>query len=612
MSVRSRKSRRVRREAMPVETSIPWKPLRDSHYIVAGLQPGGGGLRQIFARQSTLREIQALARGDSELPVVGLLLGEQLECTVTFTPYVLIASHVEVAVAAPDERGFAEAIRTLRARVDQRNAVDVLGWYCSNRDSANAEVSRAHAAVHASCFEERWQTLLILGDGGNAGAFFLHDSTAGRWFQAPFFEITDSTARSPSPRRTCIEWSTYLTTASVVPMAEVPQPMAVPSRQRLVAAQTSAPRRRQPGVLSQLIVTVRRTPAKAMVSVKGAAGAARRSALDVALLLFDRAVSTSRFVHERIARMHSARVARAAQRKAEADAAREREAKRRAKEAAERRAAREEAQRRAAEAERQHAAEAEARRIAEAEARRAAEAEAQRVAAEQARVRAAEEEARRVAEEAERKAAEEEQRRLAEAEAQRRAREAEEEARRKAAEAEEEARHRAAELEALRVSLVVAATRSKLARPPVEGSRRDTSRAAGAQMADHDDTTASDSPDRYLALAMREGFEMSVQLERGSPEDPETLSLLYESESGFRLIVFSTDDTVRAASLHYNLRTEDDSLLERTSPEHRDLASRTIYVREACVTGLRARCRHLRATGMLERDWKVSPALQDR
>jgi hypothetical protein len=245
--------------------------------------------------------------------------------------------------------------------------------------------------------------------------------------------------------------------------------------------------------------------------------------------------------------------------------------------------------------------EAEAKRKAaeEAQRRAAAEAEAQRIAEEV--------EARRLAEEAEAEA----QRRAAEAEAEaeRKAIEAAEEARRKAAEAEEDARRQAAEAEALRISVEVAAFRKQLARPPVEveGATRAAPVVAAAPPVDHEDTTASDGPYRYLALARREGFEVSEKIERGTPEHPETVWLLYEQSSGLRLILVTTDNEVREASLHYNLRTDDDSLLEATPPEHRDLASRTVYGREACVDQLRARCRRLRATGALERDWKVSP-----
>ena len=100
---------------------------------------------------------------------------------------------------------------------------------------------------------------------------------------------------------------------------------------------------------------------------------------------------------------------------------------------------------------------------------------------------------------------------------------------------------------------------------------------------------------------------MSERIERGTAEHPETFWLLHEKESGLRLIILTTDEEVREASLHYNLRTEDDSLLRITAPEHRDLESRTIYGREPCLHDLRARCRRLRATGALEREWKALP-----
>ena len=936
MGVLSRKPARVRRQAMPVASSIAWKPLRDSHYIIASLQPGGGGIRQVFVRQSTLREVQGLVRRDREQPVVGLLLGERLDCALSMTPYLLIDSHVDVAIGSLDERTVADAIRTLHERLGRLKSVEVLGWFCTSR-TADPAVSRAQAAVHATWFAEPWKTVLVFGEGGDNGAFHLHDPSAARWFQSPFYEVTDSKATHRGPKPTCVTWPAYITTASVVPIAVAPQEVT-PAPTRVFVTRPAAPQaREEPVAARRPVVTTTRTPTREAIDGVGrAAVAARRSAVDLANLVRGHAVTATRNATERLVEMRAEWESRAAQRKAEADAARAREEERRAKEAAKRRAEREEAERRAAEEEKRRAAEAEARRAAEAEARRKAaeeaerrraaeaearrqaaearrkadeaearrraeeaearrlaeaeaaearriaeaeaeearriaeakaeearriaeaeaaearriaEAEAQRKAAEEAQRRAAEAEARRkAAEEALRIAAEEERRRAAEAEARRRAAEAEaearrqaaeaearrqaaeaeekarraaaeaearrvaeaeekarreaaeaeakarreaaetearrfaeveekarreaaeaearrfaeaeaqraareaearrlaeeaearrlaeetqarrlaeeaearrlaeeaetrrlekeaearrraeeaeadarrraeeaearrleeekaaearriaereeatriavaeaeaearrkaaeaaeetrrkaaeaeeearrkvveaeEEARRKAAEAEEEARakaaeseedarRRAAEAEALRISVEVAATRARLARPPapLEGSRRETPKSAAALAADAEDTTAGDGPYRYLALARREGFEVSQKMERGNAEQPETVWLLHESESGLRLIVVTTDAEVREASLHYNLRTADDALLRVTAPEHRDLATRTIYGREACLHDLRARCRRLRATGALEPDWKVSPTFQ--
>ena len=105
---------------------------------------------------------------------------------------------------------------------------------------------------------------------------------------------------------------------------------------------------------------------------------------------------------------------------------------------------------------------------------------------------------------------------------------------------------------------------------------------------------------------------MGAKLERGTPDRPETVWLLIEPSSGLRLTLVTNDEGVREANLHCNLRTDDESLLRATPPEYRDVESRTIYVREACLGSLRARCRRLRATGKLEPDWKVAPSFHQQ
>jgi hypothetical protein len=800
---------------MPVAMSIPWKPLRDSHYVIASLQREGGGLRQLVARQSILHDVQAIARENPDWTIVGLLLGERFDCSVTLAPYVVIESHVEVALPSLDERSVVDAIQTLRGQIGRRNSTDVVGWFCSN-GSADARVSPIHAAIHAASFAERWQTVLIIGNGANAGAFFLHDQSAARWFHAPFFELVDLDAARRPPKPTCVAWPAYLTTAATVPLTEAPTTEPVTPRR----PPTPEPTRQRSTTFARPIVTTRRTPTREAIIEAGRA--AGRSVLDFAKSLGVRAIAALRRAIDKVVRIRAERAESAARQKAEAEAARAREDERRAKEAAERRAAREAAQRRAAELAKQRAAEMEARRAAEAEVRRkemearraaeeearrkeaeeaekrraaeaeeaerrriaeaevaerrraaqaearrkeeeeaakrrAAEAEARRKAAEEAerrRVaeaearrqsaeaeaqRRAEAEARRQAEEAEarrvaeldaqRKAAEETKRRAAETEARRKAAEeaearrkveeeerhkAEEEKWRRAAEAEEEKRRRAAEAEArrqaeeaevkrqadeqearrraeaeaeakrqaaeaearrladeearriaaeaevrrrteeakaaaqrqaeeaeaerrrqaieaeaearrkeveaaaerrrkaeeaeaLRISVEVAAIRQKLARAPVEGPKRQAPNGQSPHLADLEDTKATDGPYRYLALARREGFEVSEKIERGTLDRPETVWLLHDAASGLRLFVVASDEEVREATLHYNMRTEDDSVLQATAPDHRDLKARVIYGREACLNGLRAKCRRLRATGALERDWKVSP-----
>jgi hypothetical protein len=187
------------------------------------------------------------------------------------------------------------------------------------------------------------------------------------------------------------------------------------------------------------------------------------------------------------------------------------------------------------------------------------------------------------------------------------------EAQRKAEEEAEEERRKAAVAEVLRISVEVAAVREKLARAPapVEGAKAKPSRTATAHLPDVEDTTAADGPYRYLALARREGFEVTEKIERGSPEHPETIWLLHEAQFGLRLIVVATDEKVREASLHYNMRTTEAAIDGASALEHGNGEPRTVYGREECLQGLRARCRRLRATGTLERDWKVAPTAED-
>jgi hypothetical protein len=124
-----------------------------------------------------------------------------------------------------------------------------------------------------------------------------------------------------------------------------------------------------------------------------------------------------------------------------------------------------------------------------------------------------------------------------------------------------------------------------------------------------EDTTASDHPYRYLALARREGFQVSANLEVTLAGGAETVWLLNEEEFGLQITLVTSDVAVLDANLHYNIRVKDEAVLRATSPEHRDVGSHTIYARESCVEGLRARCRRLRRSGALRREWKVTPRI---
>src|SRR5690242_4192901 len=117
MPSRPPKTEHVRRQAMPVATSVHWKPLRDPHYVVASLQPGGGGRREIFITQNVLTRILSLASAPAGVEVRGLLVGKRLDDTLSPTRYQLIDEMVEVAASLPGENALAAAVAKHSSKV---------------------------------------------------------------------------------------------------------------------------------------------------------------------------------------------------------------------------------------------------------------------------------------------------------------------------------------------------------------------------------------------------------------------------------------------------------------------------------------------------------------
>jgi hypothetical protein len=132
--------------------------------------------------------------------------------------------------------------------------------------------------------------------------------------------------------------------------------------------------------------------------------------------------------------------------------------------------------------------------------------------------------------------------------------------------------------------------------------------STGRPIAEDDDTSLGDQPSRYIDMARAEGFFIAAQFASVSQLTPaETLWVLNEPYSGLLLTVVTTATGVVDATLHYNLQTDDAGLQRTAFPAHRDPESKTIYVRETCLDSLRARCRRLRGTHALLREWKVTP-----
>jgi hypothetical protein len=545
--VASRPGDRVRRQAMPIVNSILWKPLRDSHYVLTSVQPDQGGFRQIFVQQALLDLIRRQGHGPPGERLLGLLLGSRWDCPITGTRYVVIQSFEETHQATHDSKAMTHALADHVAHHSGGESIECVGWYSSS-DGTEPRIASAHAAVHASLFEEPWLTALVLAEGGGSGAFFLHDKRASRWFQAPFYEVTTAARKDQGAKTTCIAWPAYLTTETVV-LRAASEPEAPPVRGEEVAATPEPPPSPRPALSN-----IRRIGSAIRSSIAGRAETKARKAAELA---------------------ETARIAEAERKEQARTAHAERLERARA-------AAAEEAERNRLEAERS--------------ARERLDAERGRIERERAKWERAEREKA----ETERLAAE-------------RARHA-----RLAPERSETARHVEATATA---PTMTAVPLGQATQPPDAPQPAPPPRAAPVEPArpvqrrhtppraidDGEDTTASDHPYRYLALARREGFQVSANLEVTLAKGTETVWLLNEEEFGLQITLVTSDVSVVEATLHYNIRVKDDAVLRATTPEHRHIDSRTIYIRESCVESLRARCRQLRATGALQRDWKVTP-----
>jgi hypothetical protein len=125
-----------------------------------------------------------------------------------------------------------------------------------------------------------------------------------------------------------------------------------------------------------------------------------------------------------------------------------------------------------------------------------------------------------------------------------------------------------------------------------------------------DGETGRNDPDRFIDQARSEGFvEVATFASVAKTRRAEVLRILADPSAGLLLTVVTTTARVLDATLHYNLHTDEPAVLRHAFPEHRDLSSQTVYVRETCLDKLSARCRRLRETATLERAWKVSPIL---
>lgn len=488
------------RRAMPVEQSILWKPFHDSHYVVASLQPGDGGRRKIFVRQSVVARIEALVRAHGRR-TVGLLLGQSYQCPITGSDYIIIDSIAEHAAVSDDndiEPAVAEALVEHRPRLLRLSEPPpVVGWY-RGVPKVEAKLSLTMAGVHASLFTQPWQTTLIVGEGTNAssGAFFLRDAVNSRWFYAPFYELLTQAPAPGQAKETLINWpEQYLTADAVV---------AAPRDRALVVEPDVRPKKTyERPWLRRSPAREERTQPPASEPMPFAPPSPHDSAPPPLVTGFaDREVEPGGDESKPASANPPVPSTRLTERLRSDASATDRPVARPV-----------------------HGA-----------------ADVPRIGRERPRSR------------------------------------------------------RAGSGEKL--SIVD------------DRDQRTTVPPSPRIVGDDEDTTLGDDPGRYIELARSEGFFIAGRFDTiGEMGRSETVWVLNEPYSGMLLAVVTTAEEIVDATLHYNLQTDDAGLAATPFPEHRDAESKTIYVRESCGDSLRARCRRLRATNALLREWKVTPPI---
>lgn len=482
------------RRQIPVDQSIHWKPLHDSHYVVASLQPGDGGRRPIFVKQQVLARIEALVKAHGRRSV-GLLIGQFYHCQATGADYI-IAESVEEQPFVGDETDMAATISEAMAGRAPEHRAHVLGWYrgAANVDSRPSPIT---VSTHTAAFTQPWQIILVVGEGLERGAVFLRDSVNARWFNAPFYELLDNAPTPPQAKGTVIDWPHHYITAEHVEPAGTEVWLAAEFDERRTRSRYERPKldRSAPDrpVAKEAVVDPGPPPPAPPPSAASPA--------DVGVPLF---------ISETATPVLPQAVAQVPEEPAAGPPVPD------------------------------------------------------------------------VPVMADRPAPQPLHRGLADV---------------PQAPARERTLPRKSHRSTEKLSIVDDRDQSML-----PASRR--------RFGDTDDTTAGDDPGRYIELARAEGFFIAAKFDTTTGLSPsESLWVLNEPYSGMLLSVVATDSEVIDATLHYNLQTDEAGLRKVPFAAHRDSESKTIYVRETCVDSLRARCRRLRATNALLKEWKVAPKI---
>jgi hypothetical protein len=214
----------LRREPMPTEHAILWRPLPDSYHLLASMLRTPTQQAQLFVTQRAFLQVERHLGSAPDLELGGFLAGHRCLCPRLRAPYSVINTVIPFAevTGEPIRTGITPAAHDAVQRRLQAHRLDLIGWY-RNGAELGLQLLPDDIETHVTYFDRPWQTtLLVVPDPSKAkGAFFTYDARVGRSFCIPFYELFDKyAANSNRAQRTCVKWTTYVAAARVEPLPE--------------------------------------------------------------------------------------------------------------------------------------------------------------------------------------------------------------------------------------------------------------------------------------------------------------------------------------------------------------------------------------------------------
>ena len=212
----------IRREPLPLDRAVLWKPLPDSYHFLASMMQTRENQAQLFITQRAFLQVDRHLRSAPELELGGFLAGHICQCPRSRTRYSIVNTVVPFAEVSGDPLGARvtpEAYERVRNRLDAHRLA-LIGWY-RNGSGLGLQLLPDDVETHLAYFNEPWQTtMLVVPDASKArGAFFTYDPRVARSYCIPFYELFDShAAESNRLGRTCVTWTTYVSSTPVKPI----------------------------------------------------------------------------------------------------------------------------------------------------------------------------------------------------------------------------------------------------------------------------------------------------------------------------------------------------------------------------------------------------------